>query len=53
MTKYEGLWDRDHRHGEGGRAVFRDGSTYSGAFKKDHFEGAGRFEWGIGHAYEG
>lgn len=33
--------------------VFKDGSVYNGSFKKDHFEGYGRFEWAIGHLYEG
>ena len=39
MTKYEGYWDRDKKKGEGGIAVFRDGSIYQGSFKKDMFDG--------------
>jgi hypothetical protein len=53
MTKYEGFWDKDKKHGEGGIGVFKDGSTYNGSFKKDHFEGQGKFVWGVGHVYEG
>ena len=52
MTKYEGIWDRDRRHGEG-KGVYKDGSIFTGSFKKDHFEGFGRFEWALGHVYEG
>ena len=52
MTKYEGSWDRDKKHGEG-LAVFKDGSIYQGSFKKEHFEGQGKFEWAVGHVYEG
>lgn len=39
MTKYEGRWERDKKHGDGGIAVFKDGSIYTGSFKKDHFDG--------------
>ncbi len=53
LTKYEGGWDRDLRSGDHGTAVYRDGSHYSGGFKKDKFEGHGRFEWATGHIYEG
>jgi hypothetical protein len=53
LTKYEGHWDRDKRHGENGLAVFSDGSQYQGSFKKDKFEGQGRYEWATGHTYEG
>jgi len=53
MTKYEGLWDRDKKHCDNGLAVFMDGSIYTGSFKKDCFEGFGKFEWATGHIYEG
>lgn len=53
MTKYEGYWDRDKKHGEGAVATFKDGSTYHGSFKKDKLEGMGKFEWAVGHVYEG
>lgn len=52
MTKYEGGWDKDKKHGEG-LAVFKDGSIYTGTLKKDVFEGFGKFEWAYGHLYEG
>jgi hypothetical protein len=53
LTKYEGYWDRDKKHGDNGIAVYRDGSMYHGSFKKDHLEGMGKFEWAVGHVYEG
>lgn len=53
LTKYEGRWDRDKKHGDNCLAVFKDGSTYNGSYKKDHFEGQGKFEWAVGHVYEG
>jgi hypothetical protein len=53
MTKYEGNWDKDKKQGDGGIAVFKDGSIYTGSFKKDVFEGNGKFEWAYGHVYEG
>jgi hypothetical protein len=53
MTKYEGFWERDKKHGDNGSAVYMDGSTYQGSFRKDHFEGHGKFQWAIGHSYEG
>eukprot|EP00347_Sterkiella_histriomuscorum_P018096 403346805 len=53
LTKYEGSWDRDRKHGDNSIAVFKDGSIYTGSYKKDHFEGYGKFEWAVGHIYEG
>jgi len=53
LTKYEGRWDRDKKHGDNCIAVYKDGSIYSGSFKKDHFEGYGKFEWAVGHVFEG
>lgn len=53
MTKYEGYWEKDKKHGDNGIAVYKDGSTYKGNFKKDHLEGMGKFEWATGHVYEG
>ena len=53
LTKYEGYWDKDKKHGDHATAVFQDGSTYTGSFKKDKFEGNGKYEWAQGHKYEG
>jgi hypothetical protein len=53
MTRYEGGWDRDKRHGDHCKAVFADGSSYTGPFRKDNMEGNGKYEWAIGHKYEG
>lgn len=53
LTKYEGYWDKDKKHGDRATAVYADGSTYSGSFKKDKFEGLGKYEWAQGHIYEG
>lgn len=39
LTKYEGFWEKDKRHGDEGEAVFQDGSRYNGSFKHNHFEG--------------
>lgn len=52
MTKYEGRWDKDRKHGDG-MAVFKDGSTFNGSFKKDFMDGSGKFDWAIGHSFEG
>ena len=38
LTKYEGAWDRDRKHGQG-VSIYADGSIYTGTFKKDQFEG--------------
>ena len=53
LSKYEGYWDKDKKHGDNATAVFSDGSTYSGSFKKGKFEGNGKYEWAQGHKYEG
>lgn len=56
LTKYEGWWERDERSGPSGgnSAVFRDGSLYQGGVKRGGlFEGQGRYEWAVGHVYEG
>ena len=52
LTKYEGNWDRNMKHGQG-FAVFADGSTFKGKFKKDIMEGTGKFTWAQGHEYSG
>jgi len=52
MTKYEGKWDRNTRHGKG-FAIFTDGSFYRGRFKRDIIDGQGRYKWAQGHEYEG
>jgi hypothetical protein len=53
MTRYEGGWDRDKKHGDKCKATFSDGSVYTGSFKRDHMDGLGKYEWAIGHNYEG
>ena len=53
MTHYEGGWDRDKKHGDKCKATFSDGSVYTGSFKRDHMDGPGKYEWAIGHSYEG
>jgi len=52
MTKYEGKWFRDQKHGNG-FAIFSDGSIYDGSFSKDEINGLGKFEWPQGHCYSG
>ena len=52
VTKYEGLWARNKKHGQGS-AVYADGSSYTGKFVKDKMEGAGVFHWAVGHEYKG
>ena len=52
MTKYEGKWHRDQKHGNG-FAIFSDGSIYDGQFNKDEINGTGKFEWPQGHSYTG
>lgn len=52
ITKYEGAWLRNKKHGEG-FAVFADGSTYRGKFYRDVKEGQGHFTWTHGHEYKG
>ena len=52
VTKYEGRWDRNQRHGQG-LAVFADGGMYRGRFSKDAMDGHGCFTWIQGHSYEG
>ena len=44
LTKYEGNWDRNMKSGSG-FAVYVDGSTYKGKFKKDVMDGIGTFNW--------
>ena len=44
MTKYEGAWQRNRKHGQGS-AVFADGSTYTGRFNRDVMDGQGQFTW--------
>jgi hypothetical protein len=39
MTRYEGGWDRDKKHGDKCKATFSDGSVYTGSFKRDHMDG--------------
>ena len=53
MTRYEGGWDRDKKHGDNCKATFADGSVYVGSFKRDQMEGHGKYDWAIGHKYEG
>jgi hypothetical protein len=53
MTKYEGFWDKDKKHGDSAIAIYADGSSYRGSFRKDHMEGMGRYEWAAGHVYDG
>ena len=36
-----------------GFAVFKDGSTYKGKFKKDTMDGYGTFNWTQGNEYKG
>lgn len=36
-----------------GFAVYVDGSTYKGKFKKDVMDGIGTFNWTLGHEYKG
>ena len=52
LTKYEGKWEKDQKHGHG-VAVYKDGSIFTGNYKRDTFDGHGKFEWGYGHIYEG
>ena len=52
MTKYEGAWNRDKKHGQG-FAVYADGSTYRGKFSRDVKDGQGTFTWTKGHEYRG
>lgn len=52
MTKYEGKWHRDLKHGNG-FAIFSDGSIFDGQFNKDEINGTGKFEWPQGHNYSG
>ena len=44
ISKYEGAWIKDLRHGAG-NAVFSDGSTYEGEFASDNLNGTGKFKW--------
>ena len=39
MTRFEGGWDRDKKHGDKCKATFSDGSVYTGSFKRDHMDG--------------
>ena len=52
MTKYEGAWLRNKKHGQG-LAVFTDGSQYSGKFCRDVIDGQGTYSWTQGHEYKG
>ena len=52
MTKYEGAWLRNKKHGQG-MAVFTDGSQYSGKFCRDVIDGQGTYGWAQGHEYKG
>lgn len=52
ITKYEGHWMRNKRHGEG-IAVFADGSTYKGSFLRNVLDGQGIYTWAKGHEYKG
>ena len=52
VTKYEGAWARDKKHGQG-TAIFADGSTYTGKFTRDMMDGEGCFKWAQGHEYRG
>ena len=36
-----------------GFAVYTDGSTYKGKFKKDVMDGQGTYVWAQGHEYRG
>ena len=52
VTKYEGGWLRNKKHGQG-MAVYVDGSTYRGKFIRDVKDGQGVFTWAQGHEYKG
>ena len=52
VTKYEGQWVRDKKHGKG-MAVYADGSYYQGKFLRDIIDGEGVFKWAQGHEYKG
>ena len=52
VTKYEGSWARDKKHGTGS-AVYADGSTYQGKFTRDLMDGEGTYKWAQGHEYKG
>lgn len=52
VTKYEGQWRRDKKHGQGS-ATFSDGSIYKGQFVRDVMEGQGTYTWVSGHEYKG
>ena len=52
ITKYEGSWLKNKKHGQGS-AVFTDGSSYKGKFNRDQMDGAGIYTWVQGHEYKG
>ena len=52
VTKYEGGWLRNRKHGQGS-AVYTDGSTYKGKFVRDVKDGKGVYAWAQGHEYKG
>ena len=52
ISKYEGQWVRNKKHGQG-FAVYADGSTYKGKFNRDVMDGKGVFTWAFGHVYKG
>ena len=44
VTKYEGGWLRNKKHGQG-TAVYTDGSTFKGKFIRDVKDGKGVYNW--------
>ena len=52
LTKYEGTWHMNKRHGSG-FAMYADGSSYKGNFKNEQHDGQGVFKWVQGHEYRG
>lgn len=50
--RYEGLYERDHRHGLG-KLTDGDGNVYEGMFHEDKKQGKGKMAFANGDTYEG